>query len=290
MSWHRIRLPPYRQKTLTGQRPAPPGGKTPRPLPSATLLRSEVGVVGARPAPMPGRPRCGQGDAQPGTGGDRYRRCRTASLPSRRCKEFVVPASPTTFERSTVQRLLRWSGALVFTVGVGLLLIPVTVHNRGTDVGCGNALIRDPNPAENNAIRHSADGWADLLGFGTDPHAGPSASALCTDALTTRRWVAWTAVLLGVVAAGYGSVASRRTRLVTLSAATEQQTPARHSSPLPPPPTPTVLSHPRAHASFPALPATSAGWYPDQTDPTRVRWFDGAGWTEATLPRGTERT
>ncbi|CDZ87480.1 DUF2510 domain-containing protein [Rhodococcus ruber] len=178
--------------------------------------------------------------------------------------------------------------ALVFAVGVVLLLIPVSVHSRDTDVGCGNALIRDPHPAENDALRHSADAWADLLEFGTDPYTGPGASTLCTDALTTRRWVAWTSVLLGAAAAGYG-VASRRARPVSPGAAAEQQTPARHSSPLPPPPTPTPLSYPHDHTPFPTPPATPAGWYPDQTDPTRVRWFDGAGWTEATLPRGAER-
>lgn len=197
--------------------------------------------------------------------------------------------SPTPSGRSAVQRLLLWGGAWVCTVGVVLLLIPVSVHHRGTDVGCGNALIRDPDPAGNDAIRHSADGWADLLGYGNDSYTGPSASALCTDALTTRRWMAWTAVLLGAVAVGYGGVASRRVGSVSLAAAAELQTPARHSSPLPPPPAPTARSYPCDHASSPTPPATSAGWYPDQTDPARVRWFDGAGWTEATLPRGAER-
>ena len=28
-----------------------------------------------------------------------------------------------------------------------------------------------------------------------------------------------------------------------------------------------------------------AGWYPDQQDPSQVRWFNGSEWTAATLPR-----
>lgn len=32
-------------------------------------------------------------------------------------------------------------------------------------------------------------------------------------------------------------------------------------------------------------PVTAAGWYPDQQDPTLMRWFDGQVWTGATLPR-----
>ncbi|MBF6158158.1 DUF2510 domain-containing protein [Nocardia cyriacigeorgica] len=27
------------------------------------------------------------------------------------------------------------------------------------------------------------------------------------------------------------------------------------------------------------------GWYPDGSDPTRVRWFDGHRWTDRTQPR-----
>lgn len=30
---------------------------------------------------------------------------------------------------------------------------------------------------------------------------------------------------------------------------------------------------------------TPAGWYPDQHDPSLVRWFNGTEWTPATLPR-----
>jgi len=29
-------------------------------------------------------------------------------------------------------------------------------------------------------------------------------------------------------------------------------------------------------------PFLPAGWYPDQTDPTLVRWFDGQRWTNQT--------
>lgn len=32
----------------------------------------------------------------------------------------------------------------------------------------------------------------------------------------------------------------------------------------------------------PVLPFLPAGWYPDQADPTLVRWFDGAIWTDQT--------
>ncbi|WP_100245452.1 DUF2510 domain-containing protein [Rhodococcus qingshengii] len=36
--------------------------------------------------------------------------------------------------------------------------------------------------------------------------------------------------------------------------------------------------------------APSAGWYPDQIDRTRLRWFDGMRWTEATLPNPNTAT
>lgn len=31
--------------------------------------------------------------------------------------------------------------------------------------------------------------------------------------------------------------------------------------------------------------AHGPGWYPDQQDPSLVRWWDGQQWTSATLPR-----
>lgn len=43
--------------------------------------------------------------------------------------------------------------------------------------------------------------------------------------------------------------------------------------------------------SAPVLPAPvrsqsqPTGWYPDQQNPSLVRWFDGAQWTEQTQPR-----
>lgn len=37
------------------------------------------------------------------------------------------------------------------------------------------------------------------------------------------------------------------------------------------------------HSSRPA--AMAPGWYPDGSDPTRVRWFDGHRWTGRTQPR-----
>jgi hypothetical protein len=34
-----------------------------------------------------------------------------------------------------------------------------------------------------------------------------------------------------------------------------------------------------------APPAAAPGWYPDQNDPSRVRYFDGRVWTSSTQPR-----
>ncbi|WP_062305975.1 DUF2510 domain-containing protein [Demequina subtropica] len=34
--------------------------------------------------------------------------------------------------------------------------------------------------------------------------------------------------------------------------------------------------------------APAAGWYPDPSDATRQRWWDGAAWTEQTAPAGAE--
>lgn len=31
--------------------------------------------------------------------------------------------------------------------------------------------------------------------------------------------------------------------------------------------------------------SNGAGWYPDQVDPSLMRWWDGSQWTSATLPR-----
>ena len=36
----------------------------------------------------------------------------------------------------------------------------------------------------------------------------------------------------------------------------------------------------------PAPQATPAGWYPDAQNPSLVRWWDGARWTERTQQRG----
>ncbi|OBI95694.1 DUF2510 domain-containing protein [Mycobacterium asiaticum] len=35
---------------------------------------------------------------------------------------------------------------------------------------------------------------------------------------------------------------------------------------------------------WPAVPATAPGWYPDASDPTLLRYFDGRQWTSATRP------
>ncbi|OBI88551.1 DUF2510 domain-containing protein [Mycobacterium asiaticum] len=36
--------------------------------------------------------------------------------------------------------------------------------------------------------------------------------------------------------------------------------------------------------AWPASPVTAPGWYPDPSDPTLRRYFDGRQWTSATQP------
>ncbi|QXW05413.1 DUF2510 domain-containing protein [Rhodococcus globerulus] len=44
-------------------------------------------------------------------------------------------------------------------------------------------------------------------------------------------------------------------------------------------PTPIPIHRPAAGPFMPA------GWYPDQQNPSEMRWFNGVEWTSATLPR-----
>ncbi|PCK24187.1 hypothetical protein CHR55_27255 [Rhodococcus qingshengii] len=70
-------------------------------------------------------------------------------------------------------------------------------------------------------------------------------------------------------------------------APTSAETGGQHnSSPAPQQPADTASNSVSDHHNAPeaANPVPVAGWYPDQTDPGRVRWFDGKQWTDATLP------
>ncbi|MGW5071650.1 DUF2510 domain-containing protein [Rhodococcus sp. NPDC004095] len=175
-------------------------------------------------------------------------------------------------------KTLVWAAGVAILAGVLALLIPVSVSHRGSDVGCGTALIRDLVPAENYSIDRSTEGWARVLGYESRSPASDAwrPYTACTDALTVRRWIGWGSIVLGV---GIATVAF-----------------VRRPSASVPAPEPLVLqgsqAHPAGrHSVAPARQATSlqpvggppSGWYPDQLDPTRLRWFDGVRWTEATL-------
>ncbi|MDH6284941.1 DUF2510 domain-containing protein [Prescottella agglutinans] len=203
----------------------------------------------------------------------------------------------------TAKYLLVAASVGVFA-GLMALVIPVSVSNDGSTVGCGNGFIRDDSPAENYSMRYSGQGWADILGY---EYRGPRTSWSpykdCTDALTTRRWVGWLLVVGGL---GAGALLARQ--LINQRSArpsTMERTSEADSGPTyfrvdqgtgtltseetfyenPADWSESIIGSPDA----PRVTGTQthtlpAAWYPDQTDPTLVRWFDGRYWTDATLP------
>ncbi|WP_345498814.1 DUF2510 domain-containing protein [Nocardia callitridis] len=48
-----------------------------------------------------------------------------------------------------------------------------------------------------------------------------------------------------------------------------------------------LISKPRSNPrpGYPPPNAMAPGWYPDNANPTLVRWFDGYRWTDYTQPR-----
>ncbi|MBM4574812.1 DUF2510 domain-containing protein [Rhodococcus hoagii] len=139
-------------------------------------------------------------------------------------------------------------------------------------------------------MRYSAQGWADILGYESrGPRTSWSPYNDCTDALTTRRWIGWLLIIGGV---GAGAVAGRQlaNRRSPKSARPSSDTDAdpaffrvdRGAGRLTSDETaPAGAREDGPSSNTPALPAA---WYPDQGDPSRVRWFDGTRWTDATLP------
>lgn len=178
------------------------------------------------------------------------------------------------------------AAAIAIVFGVVALLIPVSVSHAGSKVGCGNALIRDRGPTESYLINHSSSSWGRILGYESRSVSSDSwhPSSACTDALTWRRWIAWVPIIGGVAAATFAF--TRRP-----GSGTEPQSQDPHVNPDHPTSTPVERSEGTPPAtSTRALGAPSAGWYPDQVDRTRLRWFDGMRWTEATLPNPNTTT
>lgn len=191
--------------------------------------------------------------------------------------------------RLTVKHLVVGASVAVFA-GLLALVIPVSVSNGGSKVGCGNGFIRDNNPAENYSMRYSAQGWADILGYES---RGPKTSwkpySDCTDALTTRRWIGWLLIIGGLGAGAFAvrQLVDRRSTMPIRSSSTTESDPTyfrvdQGAGVLTAEDTP--AAQPFGTAPSADTSALPAAWYPDQADPTRVRWFDGTRWTEATLP------
>ncbi|MDI9915408.1 DUF2510 domain-containing protein [Rhodococcus sp. IEGM 1379] len=173
------------------------------------------------------------------------------------------------------------AAAIAILFGVLALLIPVSVSHAGSKVGCGNALIRDRGPTESYLINHSSSSWGKILGYESRSVSSDSwhPSSACTDALTLRRWIAWVPIIGGVAAATFAF-----TRRPASGTGPRSQDPHSNTDH----PTSTLVAErsegtPQTIATR-AMGAPSAGWYPDQVDRTRLRWFDGTRWTEATLP------
>ncbi|MCJ0907094.1 DUF2510 domain-containing protein [Rhodococcus sp. ARC_M6] len=169
-------------------------------------------------------------------------------------------------------------GIALFIVGLGVLAFPATIEGYGfSTVNCGAPFSRDN--AEANDDDELFDSYNKALGRSTSRPFADSAYTKCTNALSLRHGIGWPLMLIGAGGSVYGFLAWNRTRPRRI-AAPHTATANEHMQYQP-------LTAPQHQPQSRARPVSSvgAGWYPDQVDPTRVRWFDGEEWTEATLAR-----
>jgi hypothetical protein len=166
-------------------------------------------------------------------------------------------------EKQPLWRPLAIIGAiLLIAVGLIALASPARASVDGEKITCGSSFSRNNTAAENHMISRSADEITDrLLGYKYRSRTTDNAFDECSDSITKRRLIGWPLAISGIALVAYVLLTKRgRTRKPPLAEADTT-----------------------AGAGGADTATLLPGWYPDQTDPALLRWFDGSLWTEATL-------
>lgn len=177
--------------------------------------------------------------------------------------------------RSIAPKKIIWAGIALAVLGLAILAVPASVPGYGfSKVSCGSPFARDNSEARADDTLFS--NYNKALGRSTDRPFEASAYTKCTNALSLRHGIGWPILLIGIAGAAYGIREWNRTRPPRADAA---------KAPYSASPVAEVALQPHNTNSAQPVSPPGAGWYPDQLDPTRFRWFTGAEWTDAMLPR-----
>ncbi|WP_397517316.1 DUF2510 domain-containing protein [Rhodococcus sp. BP22] len=163
----------------------------------------------------------------------------------------------------------------------------MSVSSYGLSASCGNTITRDNSEPSKLDARFDTR-LAQELDIPTPLDLDTAPFTKCTDALTLRRWIAWPAVLVGIVIAfaalrklTWTRVARPPSRGQAHVSASTVDSHAQNSAQSSPQPVPNTAP---GHAPLPLAPA---GWYQDPHQGNSMRWFDGSQWTAGTAP-GTQ--
>lgn len=208
----------------------------------------------------------------------------------------------------TARTLMRFIGTFCLIVGFVVLvwMVNATSPVSGGPKGCGNGFATNDYAAKADAVDNSAYGWGRLFDLPRASQAvnpgGKSAIDQCDDKLARQRLIGYPLLVIGVGLHGAAFIVRERNGRATFGGEKDSQAqengidiaPIRAdlveqstvghalNRPVTTPPSP---SSGQRFTTGLVHPAPPAGWYPDQMDHGRVRWFDGSQWTDATLPR-----